>query len=1637
MALAEGSGVYVPPKKKPDVEQIRGAQPYVGAPTPVGIPVHELNTRVEKITLAYQKHFGHNPSPGLVFDLLRAPVHPDEYEYIFGVPKNKRRAIAMGVSRAEETGGLRPTGIEDVRARSTVPEGQREPASVEDTLRQAQVAQLTGKQEDFDKYEEMLNSSGLASMSGANIVTGTITKGIGQVARSLVDTPGGLILLEESARKDISDATRGDLSFQRSRHIGGEIARQTVEDFRHPLRNPGFLFLDVIGVVTAGAGTTARGGAALGKLGAGARAGEVAKTLIKRPAPGTFSLRVGDLTVDRLASDNAFIRSIQRMRFRRMQKALDLKRIEQQEHLNLTGFASPVSTLRRVQEKLFAPEATIRRGLKTELRVEATLDRVIAGELAHVAGPSITASRVFSVLPEKLRRGLTRGENWAIFVKSLDDPTQVETLRAFHQHQIEQAKAGVLGIDVKAHELKLVDLKLAEKALENPSKRLQRALDLTEEVSRAQELIKIEKLGLDSSIAEARIANLGAYLRGEDITHQRASPYVSADKEFRGSVPDSAYEPGYLYHRTSADRFEQIQKEGLNPAKPSGGNPEGVYFGNEPLQATSLAWKYKNSMYLRVSRDRVPDLQERAFGESLTKNQISSSALEYLGKDGLWHPFRGGGTRKQLLPEESFYVPTSLRAKAKKPSSAPAVPRKGQYGIPPQRELAELTHVFTGNAIKAGDIRVDIPHLVAEKYGFVVRAVTLKDMHAKLLRASVDRKLTERHMPIRETNDIPDELRLKMGSLDEGQITGKEAAVLADKDIEALREHYFPKEENIPGIRWVDENIIPDVVRTLPNQPGEFTMLASAVNEPFRLGRLFLRPAYSLNLLGNVGMNMVETVFAPKYIYRAARANKLYGHANVMKLEALVGEGKALSFSPAELSLTKASHGLARAWSAFTDRKLRLANALYWAERKGYKSEADFDRLFKERGKDLVEIEQRANKGMVEFTNLSPLEKNTLRHWIFVYPWVSRSFVWGVRTMMEHPIKTWTASELGRAGEKHIEDELGDKFPEWFRKGGYFPVHTDEQGNPYVVNAQNINSFSTLNEFFEQGKSLVGSGESPYTSGEDLLSPAGEFALHAVTGRDRFGEKYDRGSVPESIDELWSGLPQVNAFKKQREPDTGQDPLERPPFIPGFWNSYGSFFASSLVPKEVDLGAMEARYWRESDAATRGVKTAKDRADEILGRLPAEKRAIAALEQQTAKVVGRPVPKEVTSAISLLELFTMDYAKFAIDAGREPTAAEKRGLEIDRLAKMGKINTDTQLQLRKDLGKSLLGWGTDEFIEGSKLAAFTREFKKDYLGYDALKDWHDERDTILDVAQNADTYLGDLRRAGLYAGGSGSLSQEQKYELGRRFVAYDKGLDAQEKAYKGLPASADYFNAARQRAWLDEQDKSITVGGKKLPSPLRLAWAMKDNEDRDAQIAQMATAGWETLSDFEKELVGKRPAAGVSRGWMIYQAVSNALRGHLSPEDVAGIEVPYGKKKEKLGDILPDALPEGQREIDAKYRNTLARWVDKTYIPGFYKDFLFSEQPKYRRISVLPVATKGKTSKEWTELLTTANKQYGYILAVRDGKADYTITSVKDNWSDYAVNDLYPYLKENASPLFVKEIELMGGQDFLRTLIED
>jgi hypothetical protein len=193
---------------------------------------------------------------------------------------------------------------------------------------------------------------------------------------------------------------------------------------------------------------------------------------------------------------------------------------------------------------------------------------------------------------------------------------------------------------------------------------------------------------------------------------------------------------------------------------------------------------------------------------------------------------------------------------------------------------------------------------------------------------------------------------------------------------------------------------------------------------------------------------------------------------------------------------------------------------------------------------------------------------------------------------------------------------------------------------------------------------------------------------------------------------------------------------------------------------------------------------------------------------------------------------------------------------------------------------------------------------------------------------------------------------QEKY-VNPYWAAYEKRY---VKAHTA-PSKTRDVELADFRKWRDEQDHPVTINGIKFPSPSRMAWGTLDPQTRRRKLALLSTDDWSHLTDYEKNLLGKDTK--VSRGWDNLTRLLAAYRGHIK---IPGVP----------------ALPPG-KNLDARQKLYLAKYVEKGekgYMeptPGFLQDYLFAQQPKYRRLQVLAPIRDSAYKKEWSHLFADVN----------------------------------------------------------------
>lgn len=231
-----------------------------------------------------------------------------------------------------------------------------------------------------------------------------------------------------------------------------------------------------------------------------------------------------------------------------------------------------------------------------------------------------------------------------------------------------------------------------------------------------------------------------------------------------------------------------------------------------------------------------------------------------------------------------------------------------------------------------------------------------------------------------------------------------------------------------------------------------------------------------------------------------------------------------------------------------------------------------------------------------------------------------------------------------------------------------------------------------------------------------------------------------------------------------------------------------------------------------------------------------------------------------------------------------------------------------------------------------------------------------------------------------------------------KFVGpYITARDKRTAAVALLPA--DQQDAARSelRAWKDSHDHPVTIGGTTFPSVVQIGWQRLPAAQRQLGLSQAAADDWSHVASYEKTMLGVKTGPDVGKGWAAYY---DAVRQYEN--------VPANK-----------GLVRAQRDA-------LAHQIDSVY-HGFYKDYVFSNQPKIVRYT-------------HTTLYRDLPDKALFDQYVR-GPADKIIAAIKTNgnrtyyaraWRQYVQGELVPWLQGQPD---LKRALVDYGPNFLNTLV--
>jgi uncharacterized protein YfiM (DUF2279 family) len=529
-------------------------------------------------------------------------------------------------------------------------------------------------------------------------------------------------------------------------------------------------------------------------------------------------------------------------------------------------------------------------------------------------------------------------------------------------------------------------------------------------------------------------------------------------------------------------------------------------------------------------------------------------------------------------PEGSFYFPLGIN-KTKGGLGRIFSPRPGGAGIgepQPGRYAPELGRGrrFTGKSLRKGLIPQHHSRAVMESYQRRLTLHSAHDLYDTLQKASTPTRETATQVPIRATAAISQELKDLLAAADEHIDLSDEARHVFSDKLKALGDKMIVKEgESLKGVRWVEKGFVKDLAGSPSG--NVFAQAADAITLPMRAGTLYLRPAYILNALGNVGMMAPEGPMGAPAMWHAARSVQHYGLQHTAWIDSLMEQGRSVAQAAGTRFLHQVPEKMAHVWNYATDLHARRAAFLLEARRAGFKSEEDFNRLRTDPqlAAKRNEVTERARAVIGDYGNLAPTEANVIRRLIYFSPWLKVAARWTGHQLTEHPIQSAIYAQNGRVEAAHVRKLLG-LLPEWAYLSGLIPLGHGKTVNPSSVNTP-TSVVQAAADLYGMTRAGIGLKQKGSAGLADLLTPAGEAFATAA------GQSSDTGQ-PTGLLGLLESLPQAQAARRggvwgkpsKTYPETGVGP------------AVGPLTAGGLYPRETSKAALQKQAEKEGKLST-------------------------------------------------------------------------------------------------------------------------------------------------------------------------------------------------------------------------------------------------------------------------------------------------------------------------------------------------------------------------------------------------------------------------------------------------------------------
>jgi hypothetical protein len=368
-----------------------------------------------------------------------------------------------------------------------------------------------------------------------------------------------------------------------------------------------------------------------------------------------------------------------------------------------------------------------------------------------------------------------------------------------------------------------------------------------------------------------------------------------------------------------------------------------------------------------------------------------------------------------------------------------------------------------------------------------------------------------------------------------------------------------------------------------------------------------------------------------------------------------------------------------------------------------------------------------------------------------------------------------------------------------------------------------------------------------------------------------------------------------------------------------------------------------------------------------------------------ADLLGRGVSLGVRKLVNLQFDLDKNADVTQREKGRDLTPHERSLLDIDFYAGKGIVPDDAVADLKKQAAR---------LASESEHSSFRRDLFEQYADPDGVLAGWDEsvrRVAALSNPKIVNERLRRLTESGVNDGATVTrLTEKQLLEYGRKADAYAQEYKQRTLQIEQLrKTDPDQVAAAEAElvAWKSEQDTPVKVNGTAIPSPARMEWAKEWKfADRKERVAELASRPWAGMTRFEKALLGKDVSPKIARG---YQTL------------------------EQYKAEFSASQPAGEKSIPADFEKQAARFINRSN-DGFYKDWLYAQEPLGIRLQTMRPVLESPHRAEWQRLFVEVRPA---IQAMRDGAPK---AHLRDSWKEYVNQNL------TFTPAFRQELEMFG-----------